>query len=106
MDDMLELVQLEDLSGNSRELAEVVGMDAFRKLVKAYGGTSWMYVPKADSVIIPARDALIRREYDGTNARQLANKWNLSERYILEIVKEERTALRQKPIDGQISLFG
>ncbi|MDL2294903.1 hypothetical protein LJC60_09830 [Ruminococcaceae bacterium OttesenSCG-928-D13] len=106
MDDLLDLVTMEDLRGGGRELAEVVGLEGFKSLVRTYGGTSRMYVPTADMVTIPARDTLIRREYDGSNVIELARKWSLSERHIYDIVKEEAQALRRKPIDGQISMFG
>ena len=65
--DLLQLLTIDDLHGESRELAETIGMDAFVKLVEVYGGTGRMYIPQADMLLIPVRDAKIREEYDGTN---------------------------------------
>ncbi len=104
MDDLLEKITLDDLRGNERELAEVLGLEAFKSLVRVYGGTSRLYVPKADTVALPVRDALIRREYDGGNVPSLAAKWNLTERWIEKLVEEEARELRRKPMDGQVSL--
>lgn len=101
MVDLLEQVAINDLRGESRYLAEVIGLDGFKNLVREFGGTSRLYVPTLDTVVLPVRDELIRREYDGTNAMELARKWNLTERWIYEIVKD----IRARPIDGQISLF-
>ena len=35
--ELLELLQLEDLQGEAYELAELIGIEAFRKLVDRYG---------------------------------------------------------------------
>lgn len=105
MDDLLDMLTLEDLSGNNRDLAEAIGLEGFKKLIKTYGGTSHLYVPKADMVALPIRDKLIRREFDGCNTQRLALKWGLSDRYILEIVKEKAKEIRASPMDGQTSFF-
>ena len=102
---LLESLRLEDLNGNARELAELIGMEAFIRLVGVYGGTSSLYVPKAEQLVLPVRDELIRREFDGGNSTQLARKWGLTERYIREIVKEKLKELRIAPGPGQISLW-
>lgn len=92
--ELLELLQLEDLQGEAYELAELIGIEAYRKLVDRYGGTGRMYIPQADTLVIPLRDAKIREEYDGTNIYALCKKWELSEGYIRKIVagKNRRTA--------------
>lgn len=105
MNELLGELRLEDLSGNDKEIAEIVGMDAFCKLVEHYGGTSKLYVPKADMLVIPIRNQLICREFDGANYMELSKKWNLTERYIQDIVKEKRLDIQRKPIDGQLSLL-
>lgn len=38
--ELLNELKLEDLQGEARELAETIGMDAFRRLVDVYGGTA------------------------------------------------------------------
>ena len=58
--EMLNELKLEDLQGEARELAETIGMDAFRRLVDVYGGTGRVYIPQADKLLIPIRDRLIR----------------------------------------------
>lgn len=102
MGELLDMLAIEDLTGNARDLAEVIGLDGFKRLVKAYGGTSNLYIPKADMLVIPVRDTLIRREYDGSNVQKLALKWGLTDRYVQEIVKEEAQKLRFQPVEGQV----
>ena len=53
-----------DVYKRQHELAETIGMDAFRRLVDVYGGTGRVYIPQADTLLIPIRDRLIREEYN------------------------------------------
>lgn len=105
MDDLLDKLTLEDIRGEGRALADVVGIEAFKNLIRYYGGTSKLYVPSMDKVVIPIRDELIRREYNGENIHELVRRWGLTERWIYEIVKDKAKEIKAKPIDGQISLF-
>ena len=101
----LNELKLEDLQGEARELAETIGMDAFRRLVDVYGGTGRVYIPQADKLLIPIRDRLIRDEYNGSNVYALCKKWNLSEGYVRGIVREKTEQIRRAPLDGQCTLF-
>ena len=105
MNELLENIQIEDLRDRDRELAETIGMDAWRKLIDVYGGTGRMYIPQVDMVVIPIRDQLIRREFNGDNFYELARKWNMTERSIREIVKDKIQEIRHRPIDGQLSFL-
>lgn len=88
MNDLFDLLTIENLEGNSRELADVIGIEPFKNLVRYYGGSQDLYVPVKDSLTIPIRNDLIYKEYEaGATVRQLAAKWGLSCRYIYEIVK-------------------
>ena len=46
----LDKLTMEQLHGSQLEIAEVIGMEAYRKLVASYGGSS-IYISKADSVM-------------------------------------------------------
>lgn len=105
MENLLAALTLDDLSGRDREMAEAVGMDAFKQLVTKYGGSE-PYIPKASSLVIPIRNELIRREFDGTNHVELAIKYDLTERFVRTIVEEKAKEIRRRPCDGQIDLFG
>lgn len=106
--ELLEQLRLEDLEGKScYHLAEVIGMDAFRRLVLVFGGSE-PYVPEAKKLILPIRNILINREFDGSNDFNLASKWGLSERYVRTLAKDKVQEIkkeRKKPIQGQIRFF-
>lgn len=83
-------VRLEDLEGEQRELAETVGLEAYWKLVRIYGGCT-VYVAKEKTLTRDRRNRLIREEFNGGNTRRLARRYGLSQRYIRKIVGERRT---------------
>ena len=80
-------------------------MDGFIRLVDTYGGTSNLYVPVAEQLVRPVRDELIRREYNGRNVYELARKWDLTDRSIREIVKDEVKKMRSDPGPDQLTFW-
>ena len=99
--ELMRNLSLEDLEGNARELAELIGMEGFIRVVEVYGGSSNLYIPKAEQLVRPLRDDCIRREFNGSNMSQLARKWGLTERYIREILKNNIRGFYGKTHDQQ-----
>ena len=75
-------IRLDDLTGNQREIAELIGLDNYIKLSKRYGGDSSIYIQKYSEIVKAARNREIRKKYNGYNVRQLARMYNLSEQHI------------------------
>ncbi len=76
---------LEQLTGEDRELAEALGLEAYIKLVKYCGG-SRVYIKKSDTLARGERNAEIKRKFDGKNIKKLAVEYNLSESSIRNIL--------------------
>ena len=91
MNDLLENVELDNLTGETRELAETIGIDAFRRLVVAYGGTGRLYIPVVHNVVTPVRNRLIYQDYTehDMTVSQLAVKYRLSDGAIRKIIKNQ-----------------
>ncbi|WP_238456596.1 Mor transcription activator family protein [Desulfotruncus arcticus] len=87
---------LDMIPDSYRELAEIIGIENFIKLAKILGGKT-IYIPKADTFLRPARDINIKKEFNGYNHAELAKKYNLSERWIVEICGPAN--------DGQLTLL-
>lgn len=100
---LLEKIQLENLDEEQKSLAELIGLDAFKNLVRAFNGTS-IYIPKIESLEKSVRDELIREEFDGGNYKELALKYGLTEVWIRNIVIEKAREIKARPIDGQMNL--
>jgi Mor family transcriptional regulator len=101
---LIDKVEITDLDGDQRDLAELIGIEAFRKLVQTYGGCN-IYIQKPDRLLRDARDNEIRAKFDGYNFQELAILFNLSERMIREITAGTLKEIKAAPMDGQISLL-
>lgn len=83
---MLEELTLEDISKTHKDIAEYIGIDAFKKLVELLGGSS-LYIPKEASLTRPIRNRVIREKFNG-DYRVLARKYDISETQVRNIVGE------------------
>ncbi len=102
--DLLEKVQMENLDEEQKMLAELIGLEAFKSLVRAFNGTS-IYIPKIESLEKAVRDEMIKEEFDGGNYRELALKFGLTETWIRNIVLDKTKEIKARPIDGQMNLM-
>ena len=99
--DIDKLVSLDQLRDDQRELAEIIGLEAYKKLVVNFAG-SFLYIQKIDSVLKDVRDDEIRAKFDGGNYGALAREYNLAEATVRDIVAEKRKQLRLAPLEGQM----
>ena len=88
---------LEDISDSYRPVVEIIGIEKFIEL-SDYAKGDELYFPKTENIIAPARNRRIKKEWNGYNIKELAEKYNLTIKQIGNILKDE-------PLIGQISLF-
>lgn len=100
MDSWTRDMQIEDLPEQYHPMVKLIGLAAFLELMQGYGGT-YQYIPKMDMVLRKVRDDKIRGDFNGSNYKQLAVKYSLTEISIRRIVEGERN--RQVP--GQLSIL-
>jgi hypothetical protein len=105
MQDLGKQLALEDMSSDYQQIAELVGMDGFLRLVEQYGGYQ-LYIPKYEGLFRNARDEEIRASFTGYNVEELARRYNLTTRHIRYIVAPILKQVKARPIDGQIGWFG
>ena len=99
----LDRVQMSDLDEEQQQVAELIGLDNYKRLVSVFGGLS-IYIPKADAWERMARDEQIREEFDGYNFKELAGRYGLTEVRIRSIVSDTMREVRTRPMEGQQSL--
>jgi len=88
MDNMSECLTLEMIpDGFYRKIAAAIGVDNLVKLTEIAGGTT-IYLPKTDSLLRPVRDANIKAEFNGFNHIELAQKYNVTDRWIRQLCGE------------------
>lgn len=100
--DIDKLTSADQLRDEQRELAEIIGLDAYKKLIRHYGGNQ-LYIQQADSVLKDVRDKELNEKFDGTNYRKLSIEYGISEMTIRDIVAPKRKQLRLAPLEGQMS---
>ena len=83
----MEHIELSDLQGDQRELAELIGIENYIKMVQRYSGTS-IYIAKIDKLLNSKRDAEIIKSFNGRNYKYLAYKYCLSERTVRDIISK------------------
>ena len=81
---MLEHLIKEDLPEGVVDIVDVIGMDAFKSLVKFAGGSN-LYVPNESSLVKGVRNRMIRDSFDG-DYRKVSRKFGLSNAQIRNIV--------------------
>lgn len=96
----MDNIKIQDLQGEQRQIAETIGLEAYLKLVKIYGGTN-IYIAKIDKLLSIKRDREIVKRFNGYNYKSLANQYRLSERAVREIINRENSRL----LSQQLSFF-
>lgn len=87
---------MEDIAERYRPVVEIVGIEKYIEISR-YAMGDEVYFPKPETLLAPARNRRIRKEYKGFNAKELAQRYNLTLPQIHAILKDE-------PIPGQMSL--
>lgn len=105
MNEAVENIVIDDLKGEQREMAELIGIDAYKKMIVYYAGTN-IYIPKLSEIERKKRNEKIRAEYekDG-NITSLAIKYDLTEAQIRNIIADIFQNKRNAPVKGQLTIY-
>lgn len=95
--DWIKDISEEQLPEPYKSIAREIGLEGTLRLANLYQGTGF-YLPKLDTLLAEIRNKRIREEFNGGNHRELARKYELTERWIYEIIGQTRD-------ENQISLF-
>lgn len=102
--DLLDELTPDDLDPEQRELADCIGMTAYKKLVATYAGSS-LNIRMPGNLTIKQRNRKLIQDFNGYNFGELARKYGLTERQIRYIVADHVHTERCRPPPGQMSLF-
>lgn len=99
MDNFVKELTVEMLpDGLWRQIAEAIGVENFYKLAEVVGGAT-IYIPRAESITRPVRDAHIKDEFNGYNHGDLAREYGVTDRWVRELCGPGI-------VEGRIDLFG
>lgn len=81
---MLDYLTKDDLPDGVIDVVDVIGMDAFKSLVKFAGGSN-LYIPNEASLVKSFRNKKIREVFDG-DYKVISRKFGISEAQVRNIV--------------------
>ena len=84
---MLEFLTESDVPDIVKDVVEVIGMDAFKDLVKLAGGSN-LYIPNESNLVKPIRNRKIRDEFKGSY-KDISMKYGISEVQARNIINKE-----------------
>lgn len=96
LEELIEETTIDDIGERYREIVELTGIRMFI-LLSNYARGDELYFPKVENVVAPARNRRIKKEYNGYNAKELADRYNLT-------VKQIQNVLKDEPPVGQMNL--
>lgn len=82
-------IKIEELPVSYQDVAGLIGVENAVKLSKHLGGLPY-YFPKINGLIEQKRNEMIRKEFKGSNYRDLAKKYHLTEVWIRQIVDHKK----------------
>jgi Mor family transcriptional regulator len=88
--ELIDETRMEDIAERYQEIAKFVELSN-------YARGDEIYFPKVENVVSPARNRRIKKEFNGSNDKELADKYNLTVKQIWNILKDE-------PPVGQMTL--
>lgn len=100
-----EGVREEDFSTTYQPVVSCIGIKASLELCRLSGGVH-QYIPLYANVLEGSRNRAIVKEFDGTNSRALAWKYEVTEAYVRELLAKQRREKNKKIlIENQQELF-
>ncbi|MBI4714428.1 MAG: hypothetical protein HY760_00515 [Nitrospirae bacterium] len=93
-EDWIEDITLADLPKDYQWVAELISVRSAILLAEKGGGV-YHYIPKLDKLLRQIRNKKILEEFNGSNHKELARKYGLSEIMIREIVGKKEDARNQ-----------
>ncbi len=77
---------IEDIPDSHRPIVELIGLEKFILLCE-YAMGDELYFLRVDKILMPARNRRIRKEYNGYNKKELAQKYDLTIQQIKNIIR-------------------
>lgn len=95
--ELAQETSLDDIAVTYKPVVEIIGVEKFVELA-AYAKGDELYFPKPDSILTPARNRRIKKEFTGENVKELAEKYDLTTKQVAYI-------LRNVPHPEQMDIF-
>ena len=89
MNSFLDDLTLEQLDSDALDLAELISIDAFKKIVEVYGGSGSLYIPSFATLRAGLRNQKLVQDYQaGLKVKHLTRKYHVSESLVYKIIRD------------------
>lgn len=96
----LDKLRIEDLPEEQKLIANIIGIEAYKKLVKKFGG-HFLYIYKKETITKKLRNLEIISKFTGDNYKSLAIEYKMTERTIRKIIKDN---INKKDTDNKLTI--
>lgn len=96
LEELIAETTIEDIGERYRDVVKLIGIRNFI-LLSNYSRGEELYFPKVENVVAPARNRRIKKEYNGYNGKELAERYNIT-------IKQVQRVMRDEPPVGQMSI--
>lgn len=86
--ELLAELTINDLQEQHKLIAQTVGVDGLKRLTDVFGGTA-LYIPQKRELVKNKVYSMILDDYDGTNIRELAVNYGVSESTVYNVVRDK-----------------
>lgn len=83
--ELMKQTDIADVPETYRPIANIIGINNLVKICQYCNGDE-LYFPMADTILRNARNRNIKISYTGSNTKELALKYNLTKKQIMNIV--------------------
>ena len=83
-------MDISKLKDKDREIAELIGVENYTRLINKYGGTN-IYIPSQSTTKRSELSEELKQQYNGDNAAELGKKYNLSARTVIRMITKKPT---------------
>ena len=83
---MLEFLTESDVPDSIKDVVDVIGIDAFKDLVKLAGG-SLLYIPNESNLVKPIRNRMIKEQFK-RSYKDISAKFGISEVQVRNIINK------------------
>lgn len=102
--ELLKRLEYDDLQEQHKQIALAVGIEGLKKLTDAFGGTA-VYIPQRRELLKNKVYKMILNGYDGTNIRELAVAYGVSESTVYNVVRDKLAkGSARHQIPGQMNI--
>ena len=97
LEELIADTTIEDIGERYRDVVKLIGIRNFI-LLSNYSRGEELYFPKVENVVAPARNRRIKKEYNGYNDKELAERYNITVKQVQRVMRDE-TPVGQMTID-------